>query len=143
MNSQLLLNSIKLHEGLVLTPYLDTEGNITIGYGTNLKAGIYLDEAEYLLSNRIQIAISETVTQPWWPNVSGNDPRSRALVEMVYNLGPNGIREFVTATGLLCKNDFINAAEAFMDSLWSKQVGKRATILTQMIATGQDPTPPA
>lgn len=138
MDIQKLTKSIEQHEGLRLLPYRDTTGNITIGYGTNLNAGISLDEAIYLLGNRVQLAIGAAQAQSWWPNVSDNDARSRAMVELVFNMGPAGVATFKNAIQCLCNNDFNGAADGFLNSLWAKQVGQRAQVLAQMIRTGTD-----
>lgn len=140
MDINKLLISIKSHEGLRLKPYTDTTGNITIGYGTKLAAGITFPEASFLLNNRIQVAILALRKQPWFQNLSDDDVRSRALVEMAFNLGVDGLCKFEIALACLTKGDYVGAATAFMDSLWAKQVGRRAIALTQMIATGQDPS---
>lgn len=139
MDTGKLLNSIKLHEGLRLKPYTDTTGNITIGYGTNLNAGISLPEASLLLNNRVLSVLHDLQNEPWFAAVSNDDVRSRAIAEMAFNLGVIGLSNFHMALTALINQDFAGAATAFMDSVWAKQVGKRAVILTQMIATGQDP----
>jgi lysozyme len=139
MDLDKLQQSIELHEGLRLLPYVDTTGHITIGYGRNLTdKGISNAEASDLLSSDIQDIIEEIRKEPWWPNVATNDARSRACVEMVFNLGLSGFRSFTNAIGLLEADDFDGAAEAFMESKWALQVGYRAKVLTQMIATGDD-----
>ena len=134
-----LTSSIMAHEGLRLQPYTDTTGNITIGYGRNLTGkGISHDEAASLLSNDIENALAQAQGEPWWSHVAGNDARARALVEIVFNIGLGGLRPFTHAIASLCNDDFAGAAQAFLDSQWAKQVGQRATILTQMIYYGED-----
>lgn len=140
MNIDKLLASIELHEGLELKPYTDTTGHLTIGYGTNLSAGITIAEAIFLLNDRLNSTVLLCEAQNWWPNVKDDDVRSRAMIEIVYNMGIEKIEEFKNALGFLIKNNYIACAQEFMDSLWAKQVGDRAIELTQMMATGQDPT---
>jgi lysozyme len=110
-----LTASINGNESLQLFPYTDTTGNITIGYGTNLSAGISNDEAKYLRDNRIS-----------------------ALIELLYNMGLPRLRTFAKALAALCNDDFEAAANEFLNSLWHRQVGHRAEVLAGMIATGQD-----
>jgi lysozyme len=140
MDRDKLQASIVSHEGLKLLPYADSQGKMTIGVGRNLTdCGISYGEALYLLGNDIQSAIADAHAEPWWPVVAGDDVRSRALVEMVFNLGIRKLRGFVNALGALGRGDFGGAADQFMDSAWAGEVGKRAVVLTEMIRTGTDP----
>lgn len=134
LNLALLTNSIKGHEGFRSKPYVDATGNITIAWGRNLTAnGISTSEGELLLSNDIANAITASQGEAWWPHVSGNDERARAMVEIVFNIGVAGVRGFVVAIAALLRDDFNASADAFLDSRWATQVGDRATILTDMI----------
>lgn len=139
MDMDKLTASIKAHEGFRAYPYQDTTGHSTIGYGRNLTdRGITKPEAELMLQDDIQLALSQAIGESWWSHVSGNDARSRAMTEMVFNMGLPKLREFHVATLCLCNDDFEGASRAFMDSLWAQQVKGRAKTLTQMIATGED-----
>jgi lysozyme len=60
------------------------------------------------------------------------------MVELVFNLGIGELRGFVDALSALGTGDFAGAAADFMDSEWAKEVGNRAVVLTQMIASGQE-----
>lgn len=131
-----LTASIKEHEGLRFLPYVDTTGNVTIGYGCNLSAGISDDEAEFLLRNRIELSIGEAEKMPWWNKVSDNDARSNALIECIYNLGARKFSVFIKVHAALCAGDFRTASAELLNSLWAKQVGKRAEVLATMVRTG-------
>lgn len=140
MDINKLSQSIKNNEALRLTPYVDSTGNLTIGYGINLKVGITLPEANFLLNNRIQSTIAALVEKPWFQYIISDDVRSRAITEMAFNLGIEGLSGFKIALASLAKGDYEGAASGFLDSEWAIQVGDRATQLTQMIATGKDPS---
>lgn len=137
-----LTASISLHEGLRLLPYTDSTGNITIGYGTNISAGITNAEAAYLRDNRIQTALAAAQGEPWWDAVNGNDARARAFVECLYNLGTAGLLGFHKALDAACRGDWATCANEFRNSKWFKQVGsqpgERGFVIAQMIETGQD-----
>ena len=75
-----------------------------------------------------------------WAAVANDDVRSRALCEILFNLGLSRLNGFVKALGYLREGDFGDAANEFRNSTWFGQVGKRAVILTEMIETGQDPS---
>lgn len=142
MDIDKLTTSIQVHEGLRLFPYQDATGHTTIGYGRNLSGnGISPAEADYLLSTDIKHAISAAHAETWWPVVADNDARSRAIIEIIFNMGANGVGTFKTAIAYLENADFNNAADAFLDSLWAKQTGQRAIDLTNMIRTGTDQQP--
>lgn len=134
-----LTASIKAHEGLRLSPYDDATGNLTIGYGRNLTGdGISNAEANYLLGNDLQSAIGEAEAQPWWNNVKDNDARSRALIECIFNLGIGKFNGFTKAIAALCTGDFETAGAELLNSLWAREVGKRAEVLAAMVQTGVD-----
>lgn len=139
MNTAILHNSIKQHEGYRAHIYKDSVGKWTIGYGRNLSDnGLSEDEAEYLLSNDILSAIHEAEQQPWWPSVVDNDARARALCELVFSLGIPRLNGFIRALGCLSGRDFEGAAAEFKASKWHTQVGHRAEILEHMIEYGKD-----
>ena len=143
VDMQKLTASIQAHEGLRLQIYDDINGYATIGYGRNLSTkGISNDEATYLLGNDIRSAIGEAEAQPWWGVVKNDDVRSRALIEILFNVGLGSFNRFVKAVAALCAGDFPTAANQFRDSAWFKQVGslpgQRGYVLCQMIETGCD-----
>lgn len=127
MDIDKLTSSIALHEGLKLFPYQDTTGNETIGYGRNLKAkGISYDEAKYLLSNDIKSAIREAQAQDWWPYVSDNDAWSRAMVELVFEMGAHGVAGFHDMLACLKAGNYTGAGDCLLNSRYAAQVGQRA-----------------
>ena len=134
-----LTASIKAHEGLRLSAYTDTTGHITIGYGRNISnVGISQSEADYLLGNDIQSAIGTAETQDWWPHVKGSDARARAFIEILFNLGLGGLAYFRKALDAAMSDDWDTCSVELLDSLWAKQVGKRAEVLAAMVKTGED-----
>lgn len=139
-----LTASIKLHEGAGpmhngrYLPYVDTTGRTTIGNGINISAGIDQDENDFLTGHRIRLAIGEAQTQSWWPYVAGYDARSRAFVEIGWNIGFPDLSNFHVALAAASNGDWNACAAAFLDSLWSKQIGKRAETLAAMILTDAD-----
>jgi len=134
-----LKESIVKHEGKRLKPYKDTVGKLTIGVGRNLDdVGITYDECDYMLNNDIQRVFREARGQDWWDAVSDNDARSRAMVELLFNVGGATLAKFKHALAALRNRDYGRAADEFLDSLWAKQVGARAITITKMIRNGTD-----
>lgn len=126
------------HEGLRLLPYKDTVGKLTIGVGRNITdKGITQAEAISLLINDITECTDDLNTFDWFPPL---DPiRQRALLDMRFNLGPQGFREFKRLLLALTNRDYIMAAASMRASKWAKQTGKRAQYLAELVETGKDP----
>ena len=131
-----LIDQVKRDEGLRLTPYRDSVGKLTIGYGTNLDDGISKEEAEYLLANRLhakQIELAQRI--PWVTTLA---PARRAVLEnMAYNMGVAGLMGFKQMLAAVQKGDFMEASRQMLSSLWAKQVGIRATRLAQQMINGE------
>lgn len=127
MDLEKLTASISLHEGLRLKPYYDTVGKLTIGYGRNLTDdGLTADEAATLLSNDIQSCVREAQTQNWWPYVENDDAWSRAMVELLFNMGAGGVAGFQVMLACLKAGDGTGAGNALLNSTYARQVGQRA-----------------
>src|ERR1700679_32344 len=87
--------SVTVHEGTRNLPYTDTTGNISIGIGRNLTVnGVSANEIDLMLDNDLSSAIGTAQTQNWWPHVSRNDARARAMCELVFNMGGHGVSTF-------------------------------------------------
>jgi lysozyme len=134
-----LTASINENESLRLLPYTDTTGHITIGWGTNLDAGITQAEADYLRDNRILAAVETAQAQPWWPMVQDCDPRARAFIEILFNMGLAKFNEFTKAITAALQSDWQTCTAELLDSLWAHQVGARAETLASMVQSGSDP----
>ena len=126
-----LLDLIKRHEGLRLTPYRCLAKKLTIGYGLNLDAGITEEEAEYLLKNRVTQITVKLQQLDFWMDLSG--VRRAILTDMAYNLGISGLYKFKRMLAAIKAEDFKAAAEEMEDSPWFKQVGVRAQRLQRMM----------
>jgi len=98
--------------------------------------GLSDDEIDYLLANDIK-RVREELTDCyfWFPAM--NEARQDALVDISFNLGQTRLRGFVKALEAMSREQFDIAADEFMDSKWSQQVGNRAVEVTEMIRTGE------
>lgn len=126
---------LRSHEGERLKPYTDTTGHLTIGVGRNLTdVGITAAESEMLL--RTDVARTREAVCRAWPWVEQLDPVRQAVVlDMAFNLGVSGLKQFKRTLGLLRNGRWEAAADAMLDSLWAQQVGGRAQRLAQMVRT--------
>ena len=63
--------------------------------------------------------------------------RQDALIDISFNLGQTALRKFKNALKAMAKKQYEEAANEFMDSRWSQQVGNRALEVTNMIRSGE------
>lgn len=136
---EMTVRMLKLHEGVRLKPYTDSVGKLTIGSGRNLDdKGITQEESDYLLSNDISAA--------WLSLVSRLECFSRldtvrqaVLLDMAVNLGTDGLLKFRKTLVLVAGGKYREAATEMLDSVWARQVGRRAERLSRMMASGEWP----
>lgn len=130
-----LAERIKDHEGFRSKPYRCSAGKLTIGYGRNIEdVGITKSEAERLLLNDLEVASLSVA--PIANRLKLNEARKGVLVEMVYNLGLNGMLGFKKMLAAIEAEDYEQAAVEMLDSKWAKQVGQRAITLAKIMRTG-------
>ena len=130
---------IKRHEGVKDKVYKCSQGYETIGVGRNISdsgLGLSQDEIDYLLHNDLERCDMELKDSYYWYG-GLNKARRDAMVDICFNLGITRLRGFVKALEAMSREQFDIAADEFMDSLWAKQVGRRAEEVTEMIRTGE------
>ena len=140
MNNDKLIEMLKIHEGVETHAYKCSASKITIGVGRNIDPeggiGLQEDEIDYLLQNDIDRIITELDFEYDWIS-DLNEARQDAMVDISFNLGQTRLRKFQQALTAMSKSDWDTAADEFMDSKWSKQVGNRAKELTGIIRSGE------
>jgi|SRR5579864_9058032 len=131
-----LITELQRDEGVRCYPYVDTTGHVTIGVGRNLSTdGLSDAEVSTLLTNDLVAAIAALNTAlPWWTSL--DDVRQRAIINMAFNLGVEKLCGFVHFLAALQAGNWTEAVHQMRNSLWSVQVGARATRLEAMILTG-------
>jgi len=134
-----LIEMLKVHEGVETYAYKCSKNKTTIGVGRNVdKAGglgLSDDEVDYLLQNDINRVILELNSEyDWFSDL--DDIRQDAMIDISFNLGQTRLRAFKNALAAMSEGDWDEAADQFMDSRWSEQVGVRAKNLTEMIRSG-------
>lgn len=155
INVERLQNDLIHDEGLKLDPYTDTLGNLTIGVGHLMSAdgrekaeevigrkigsgSITRAEALEILQSDIAEVVAELSKENFWPLVSQYEVRSRALVNMTFNLGLSKLFHFTNMIAALLKSDWEKAAAEMEHSLWAHEVGARALRLAEMMRSGED-----
>jgi len=134
-----LVKMLKLHEGVRNHVYVCTAGYETIGVGRNISdsgLGLTDEEINILLMNDIERVKKELSSSFSW-FVDLDEVRQNAIIDMCFNLGLSRLNQFVKALDGMASKDYDKAADEFMDSRWSQQVGQRAVTVTEMIRTGE------
>ena len=143
-----LIDRLRQNEGLRLQVYDDATGAYikpgtrvvgfpTIGVGTLISApgGITNAEADYLLTNRVNIAT--TAARGLIPEMEEADPvRFDVLAEMCFQIGSAGVAKFVNTLAAMRSSRWDDAANGMLSSLWAQQTPKRAQALAQVMRTG-------
>ncbi len=118
-----LIEMLKKDEGFKGSPYLDSLGKMTIGYGTLLP--IDEIEAELLLIHRLNLVQSELeIRIDFFESLPENI--KIALTNMAYQLGVRGVLNFKNMLNALKNGDYQLAYEEALNSKWAKQTPNRA-----------------
>ena len=128
-----LLKAIKRHEGFRSKVYKCTEGYDTIGYGFAIKdliidedvADLILMKKLFILLERIHIAFA------WFKEI--DDKAKGVVVNMCYQIGLRGFSKFKKTIYYLETQQYEEAADEMLDSLWAKQTPNRANQLSDII----------
>lgn len=133
---------LKKEEGLRLSPYRDSEGYWTIGYGhhsgrINASTGPWtLEEAEEQFNEDFEIAESAARRAvATFDNLNGC--RKGVLVQMAFQMGEGGLRSFVNTIRHINDENYIQAAANMRRSLWARQTPARAHRMAKRMETGE------
>ena len=89
-------------------------------------------QAEFLLDAAIKVAISDANSTI--PNLSSHPiPVQEAIMDMAYNMGVATLGKFKKMIAAINAKNYKKAADEMLDSTWSKQVGRRAIALAEMV----------
>ena len=134
MNMDRLLESVKKHEGYRNKVYLDTLGKRTVGVGHLCVEDFWEDDKEYeekflmtILEHDLQTAIKgakELMEDHGCADI--DEQAEEILIEMVFQLGKNGVSKFKNMWKALAEKNYIGASYEMLDSRWSKQTPNRA-----------------
>ena len=131
-----LRDQLIIDEGKRTSAYKDSLGYWTIGVGRLIdpSMGGFLrdDEINLMLDN--DIAAARRDCQKLFPAYDTfSQSRQDALANMMFNLGIKKMSAFTTTVGHINAGRWADAQESAAQSLWFKQVGKRAErIIKQM-----------
>lgn len=128
---------LEQQEGFRATPYRDSRGFLTVGFGTNLDAGITREQAEAMMQVRLAVNESALEDYSWFAALDG--VRRGVVENMAYNLGVLGVLEFKDMIAAIEAQDWPEAAHQMRASVWRVQVGDRALVLADIMETGVVP----
>ena len=139
MNMDRLLESVKKHEGYRNKVYLDTLGKRTVGVGHLCVEDFWEDDKEYeekflmtILEHDLQTAIKGAKEQMEEHDCADIDEQAEEiLIEMVFQLGKNGVSKFKNMWKALAEKNYIGASYEMLDSRWSKQTPNRAKAMAK------------
>ena len=157
-NRSHFLDKLIEHEGLVLTVYKDSLGIDTIGIGRNLKdRGISREELDYLDIPNMEVVYEHGISEADARYLALNDiaivenelcrvhtcvedldsVRQLILMDMAFNMGVPRLCKFRKMWNAIHEQNFEAASLEMMDSKWARQVGRRATILSNAMKLGE------
>jgi lysozyme len=146
-----LLNMIKIDEGFSATPYVDSEGYVTIGYGWKLSnkdadlSSFCLTVTETAdefrlnedINQRIASMKRETRLDLALTACMDSPPRYSGLVSMSYQLGISGINQFKNMLAAAIAHDWEGMKNHALDSKWAHQTPNRANRISGMFESGE------
>ena len=139
----LLKKILEEHEGVRSVPYDDATGKpvkgigkVTVGIGRNLEANpLNYAEIQFLLENDVDEVIRLlNVFLPWWRRL--DEIRQVVIADMCFNLGITGLMAFKRTLKSVEDGRFEDAAREMLESLWARQVKRRAIRLANMMRDG-------
>jgi lysozyme len=141
MNMDRLLESVKKHEGYRNKVYLDTLGKRTVGVGHLCVEDFWEDDKEYeekflleILEKDLQEAIHGARSLMGEYGCADIDEQAEEiLIEMVFQLGKNGVSKFKNMWKALAELNYVGASYEMLDSRWAKQTPNRAKSMAQIM----------
>jgi len=135
----MIIEMLRVHEGVETHAYKCTADKTTIGVGRNIDPsggiGLSSDEIDYLLSNDVKRVSAELIRAfSWYSEL--DEVRKDAMIDMCFNMGLPRLKLFKKSLEAMANEDYDIAAIEFLDSNWAKQVGGRSIIVTDMIRSG-------
>lgn len=125
--------TLNTDEGLGLTPYQDSRGIWSVGFGFNLETTPMPRKVAVLwLTCLVEDRDSALETKlKYYSELS--DARKAVLINMSYQLGVQGLMNFKNMHKALMADDFVNAVDEMKDSRWYRRFTNRADRLCFMM----------
>lgn len=136
-----LIDDLKREEGWRPSPYRDTEGFLTIGFG------FLIDERKHVyMPRRVGELWLEIIAEKKWMDLLEREPWlvdqpedvQRALAQMAYQMGVDGVLGFENMIAELRFGNREGAADEALDSKWARQTPERAQRVAALIRGDND-----
>ncbi|WP_442797892.1 glycoside hydrolase family protein [Pantoea vagans] len=139
---------LNFEEGYVDTPYLDTLGFPTVAGGIRIgPKGASLSNYTFRVPRRVGDVWKQCILENKVQEMQGrdllrnalakcNDARTDVLLSMAYQLGVEGVMQFKNMLTAIAAEQFSEAADAMMNSLWARQTPGRARRHAEMMRSG-------
>ena len=127
-----LADRLEAEEGYRSHPYDDSQGHLTIGYGTNLEVGITKQEARLLLESRLADAM-DCFEKAWPPFPRQPAAIQLALADAAYQLGCAGLTSFRRFLAALDGGHLPQAVEELRSSRWYEETPDRVERLIEVV----------
>ena len=124
------------NEGYREGVYLDSLGYPTTGYGFCLDYSVTYKSVKEWHESKFREMYSRAEADYEKYNFGLDIVRRAAVVDLLYNLGPNKFSKFNRFITALRDRDFVAAVGSLENSLWYKQVGRRGPRITKLIRDG-------
>ena len=139
--SEVLKKRIREHEGFRDTPYLDSLGKATIGYGHLITDEDEFEEGkqypkEQLLKlfdkdfEKAEMGADQLVGSIQELHIEAKN----VITEMVFQLGTMGVRKFKNMLEALEARDYHRASLEMLDSRWHAQTTNRCESLSKIMS---------
>lgn len=132
MDLQKTMAQIARHEGTVPHAYQDSLGYWTIGVGHLIDKRLGGRLPEHIIAALLLHDVTEAEEMakklPWYKDLS--EPRKGVIVNLYFNMGPK-FDKFVNTQAAMARGDWEAAAQGLEQSLWARQVGRRAVELVK------------
>lgn len=131
------IEQLKRHEGLALKLSNCPAGYPTMGYGHRADINpISETAADQILKDDLDLFIPAVIENfPVYKKL--NKARKWVLINMAFNLGIAGLKNFVNTLKFIEDGEYKEAAENMLLSRWAGQVGARARELSKQMETGK------
>lgn len=143
MTEQQIKDYIIQNEGIRYDPYLDTEGNWTVGVGHNLGKQLSPEMNRTFTHQEVMELFEQDyrehrIAAERIPGFNSMDSSGQmALTDMTFNMGPSWIREWPELQNQLAMGDTTSAANNLRSSLYYNQVGSRGERNAQLLQSAR------
>ena len=139
--SEVLKKRIREHEGFRDTPYLDSLGKATIGFGHLITEEDEFEEGKQYPKEQLLKLFDKDFAKAEMgaDQLVGHIPElhieaKNIITEMVFQLGTTGVRKFKNMLSALEARDYHRASLEMLDSRWHAQTTNRCESLSKIMS---------